>query len=258
MVLLFDATREDNRTHIAKHFNTDTDPSSRQLFIQRNRRGAITHRGVGTAGDVECMFVKAHKPLSQMKKKARINYAGTTASVMYPNVSQPSWRSLAQVDAVTKAKIFVDPCPKPFVDSLDPSKWATPAATKKNRIPKTARNCLPMNWWERDVKFFLEIFDNFNLNGIVDLFGSVNMAKACLLSSPPRPYLALLRNDQHVAAFVKGIDDFIMREMGREGPPPSPFFIAEMKDLSKRLFPPLPEVDEADSDDDASDDNDDA
>ena len=68
-----------------------------------------------------------------------------------------------------------------------------------------------------------EVFDNFNMVGVVDLLGCSNMGIACVNSEPPRPYVALPRGEEHVKAISSGIDKFIMREMGREGPPPSKF-----------------------------------
>ena len=61
--------------------------------------------------------------------------------------------------------------------------------------------------------------------------------------------MALLRNEAHVTAVGKAIDEFIMRAMGNTGPPPSKFYIAELKDVASRLFPPVAEAgDAADSD----------
>ena len=77
---------------------------------------------MGSAGDVECMYVKAKQPMMHIKKKARKEYAGTTASMLYPNVKRPSYKSLTQVDARTKGVIFGDlECPKVNGDSLVPS-----------------------------------------------------------------------------------------------------------------------------------------
>ena len=64
---------------------------------------------------------------------------------------------------------------------------------------------------------------NFNIGAVVDLFGSVGMAKACVASDPPRPYVGLFRTEAHMQAAAHGIDEYIMREMGREGAPPSTF-----------------------------------
>ena len=107
------------------------------------------------------------------------------------------------------------------------------------------------------MKFNIEGLDNFNVVGVIDLFGSVNLANACLSSEPPRPYLGLLRNPTHVEVVSRAIGTFIMREIGREGPPPSKFFIAEMKDEVAKHFPPTvePQVSD-DSDDDAGESDD--
>ena len=95
---------------------------------------------------------------------------------------------------------------------------------------------------------------------MVDLFGRVNMAKACVASVPPRPYLGLFRSEAHVLAAANGIDEYIMREMGREGPPPSKFYVAEVKELVQKMFPPIEEDvgedDEEDDDDDGEDEED--
>ena len=48
----------------------------------------------------------------------------------------------------------------------------------------------------------------------------------------------------------KTIDEFIMREIGNEGPPASKFYIAEMKDIVARYCAPPPR--EEDSEDSAS------
>ena len=55
----------------------------------------------------------------------------------------------------------------------------------------------------------------------------------------------------------RAIDTFIMREIGREGPPPSKFFIAEMKDEVAKHYPALvePQVSD-DSDDDVGESDD--
>ena len=108
---------------------------------------------------------------------------------------------------------------------------------------------LPLNWWERDISFYIEVFENFNVGAAIDLFGSTNMGIACVMSDPPRPYLALLRNQTHVDVVTNAVDEYIMREMGREGPPPSKFFENEAKEIVKRLFP---EVSEDDEDDDSA------
>ena len=103
--------------------------------------------------------------------------------------------------------------------------------------PEVCAVCLATQLVGARPQIFLEVFDNFNIGAVVDLFGSVNMATACLVSEPPRPYLALLRNPAHVDAFAKAIDAFIMREIGNAGPPPSKFFVAELKDVAARLYP---------------------
>ena len=253
--ILFNGSRESNNAIIQKHLDKASDAGTadslalkKQFFIQTVERGSngTRLRGVGSAGDVEIMWVKGRKPLSHLKKKPRTHYGGSSASLMYSSVKKPSWKALTQVDGATKARIFSSPC----IDTLNPSKWATDSAKKKHRIPKSARCVLPLNWWERDRKFFLEVFDNFNIGAVVDLFGSVNMATACLVSEPPRPYLALLRNPAHVDAFAKAIDEFIMREIGNAGPPPSKFFIEELKDVAARLYPNRDLEDEEDSSDD--------
>ena len=114
---------------------------------------------------------------------------------------------------------------------------------------------MPLNWWERDVAFFVEIFDNVNVKAVVDVMGSSNMAIACLMSEPPRPYVALLRNDKHVEVIRRAVDKHIMREMGREGPPPSKFYEKEMKDLVGRMFPQQDASDAEDSEGQEDDDS---
>ena len=79
------------------------------------------------------------------------------------------------------------------------------------------------------------------------------MAIACVNSDPPRPYVALLRNQKHVDVIAGHIDNYIMREMGREGPPASKFFLAEVKDVVARLFPPTTETATGGDDSDESD-----
>ena len=172
-------------------------------------------------------------------------------------MKKPSWASLTQVTHAEKTAIFDGACPTQTGVSLDSTRWVDNSAKKKNKIPKAARNLLPLSWWERDMKFNMEVLDNFNVVGVIDLFGSVNLALACLNSEPPRPYLGLLRNATHVEVFQRSIDTFIMREIGREGPPPSKFFIAEMKDEVAKHYPALvePQVSD-DSDDDVGESDD--
>ena len=78
----------------------------RQFFIQTIERGSngTRLRGVGSAGDVEIMWVKGRKPLSHLKKKPRTHYGGSSASLMYSSVKKPPWKALTQVDGPTKAK----------------------------------------------------------------------------------------------------------------------------------------------------------
>jgi len=114
---------------------------------------------------------------------------------------------------------------------------------------------LPVNWWERSPKFFLKIFDNFNVIGAIDLFGSANMAIACV-DDPPRPYLGLLQNDAHVDVLSDAVDQFIMREMGRAAPPPSKFFVAEVKELVARLSPQAATEEDPEEDSEEDDDPD--
>ena len=252
LMIMFDGMREGNRVPIRRTLeeadtnlgfsknNQSADAHQREFVIQAScatRRGC---RGVGSEADVEIMYVKSRQSLQQIKKKARVHYAGFTSSVIYANVSRPSWKTLAQTDANTKHAIFSDSsCPKVCVDSIDPTKH-TADYRKKNQLPKDALMCLPLNWWERDSTFYLEVFENFNVLGVIDLFGSANMAIACVESEPPQPYLALLRNQEHVDAIAGHVDNYIMREMGREGPPASKFFLAEVKSVVARLFPALP------------------
>ena len=49
------------------------------------------------------------------------------------------------------------------------------------------------------------------------------------------------------------IDAYIMREIGREGPPPSKFFTAELKDAAALHYPPLPDAADDADDDESSD-----
>ncbi len=108
-----------------------------------------------------------------------------------------------------------------------------------------------MNWWERHTDFFSELINNFNIGAVVDLFGSSNLAKACVYSTPPRPYLCLVRNFLHASVLSNAVDTFIAREMGRAGPPPSKFYVAEMKDVVAQHLPPI--EDEAEDSDAPSD-----
>ena len=258
IMIFFDATREGNRAPIRKMFEqVDTnlgkvgagkESGTREFFIQTLGRAGENVRGTGTAGDVEMMFVKTRQPVSQIKKKARIHHDGSTASVLYPNVVRPPWKKLPQCDAATKTAIYGD-VQKPCTDSVDPTKWDTLAARKKSKIPKTLRGSLPLNFWEHSVQFLEEVVDNFNITAVIDLFGSANLAIACVSAEPPKPYVAILRNDSHVRAVAEAIDSYIVREMGREGPPASKFYQEEMKELVKELFPDgdEPGDDEADS-----------
>jgi len=153
---------------------------------------------------------------------------------------------LPQVSKETKANIFNSPpCPVTNADSLDTAKWVDAKAKKRFKIPTSARTLLPLNWWDHHMDFYLELLHNFNIGAVVDLFGSTNLAKACVYSTPPRPYLCLCRNLCHVSVLSKAVDTFIAREMGRAGPPPSKFYVAEMKDVVAQHLPPL--------DDDAED-----
>jgi|GEM_PF-6765236 len=257
--MYFDGSRQANQGAIRKLLDDGSDDSLRAFFIQNIGRGSANakHRGVGSAGDVENMMVKTRRPMNQIKKKSRNNYGGDTASVLYRDVKKPSWQSLTQVTLAEKSAIFDGSCPTQTGASLDSTKWLDKSAKKKNKIPKAARNVLPLSWWERDMKFNMEVLDNFNVVGVIDLFGSVNLALACLNSEPPRPYLGLLRNATHLEVFQRSIDTFIMREIGREGPPPSKFFIAEMKDEVAKHYPALvePQVSD-DSDDDVGESDD--
>ena len=95
--------------------------------------------------------------------------------------------------------------------------------------------------------FFVELLHNFNIRAVVDLFGSTNLAKACVYSTPPRPYLCLCRNYLHASVLSKAVDTFIAREMGRAGPPASKFYVEGMKDVVAEHLPPLAD-DAVDSD----------
>ena len=123
-------------------------------------------------------------------------------------------------------------------------------------MPRSAVNLLPVHWWERDATFFKEIFDNFNVVGVIDVFGSANMAIACVNSEPPRPYLGLVRHQKHALVIQGHVDKYIMVEMGREGPPASKFYTAEVKELVARLFPPPKDVEAEDDDDEESEEGD--
>ena len=116
---------------------------------------------------------------------------------------------------------------------------------KKAKLQRQARGALPLNWWERSSRFYEEILDNFNIASVIDLFGSTNAAIACVTAEPPKPYVGLCRNNEHVRVMSEAVDTFIVREMGREGPPASKFFIAEMKEVVDRLFPDADDHDEA-------------
>ena len=137
-------------------------------------------------------------------------------------------------------------------DTLDPVKCADPKAKKKHRIPASARNLLPLNWHERHQDFYSELLHNFNFCAVIDLFGSSNLAKACVSATPPRPYLCLVRNELHGKVLAEAADTYIMREMGRAGPPASKFFVADMKDIVAKHLPPI-ENDAEDSDAQPSD-----
>ena len=182
------------------------------------------------------MFVKTRKPLRHIKKKARINHDGNTSSTLYANVKRQPWKQLPQVQAVTKQAIFGDVV-KVCTSTLDQSLWSSPGTKKKHRIPRPARGLLPLNRWERHMSFHAEVLDNFNVGSVIDLFGSVNLAIACLCAEPPKPYFALCRNEAHANAMAEALDQFIVREMGREGPPPSKFYVEDMKATVKDIFP---------------------
>ena len=125
------------------------------------------------------------------------------------------------------------------------------------KVPRTARGALPLAWWGRSTIFYEEILDNLYIHAVIDLFGSSSLAIACINAEPPKPYMCLCRNEAHVRALTEAVDSFIVREMGRAGPPPSKFFVAEMKDVVARLFPPVDDDEEQDSEeasDDGSDD----
>ena len=237
MIFMFDAGREGNRVPIrkvlaAKEEGTENAPKEFFLHSVGTNKREKRSRGVGTAGDVECMFVAAHKPLFQIKKKPRTRYGGNTSSVLYNDVQKPGWKTCPQVTAQTKAFIFNSPpCPATNAESLDPAKWSSAKAKKKSKIPASARNLLPLNWHERHIDFFSELILNFNLGGVIDLFGSANLAIACISATPPRPYLALVRSELHASVLASAVDTYIAREMGRAGPPPSKWYIAEMKDV---------------------------
>ena len=265
IMVYFDTTREGNRApirkcieladqNIGKQFD-GKDSRNREFFIQSESRPGASHRGLGVAGDVEMMFVKSRIPVSHTRKKARIHHEGDTASVMYANVVRPIWKKLPQVDAATKAAIFGD-AGKVCTDSVDPSKIQQAGAKRKFRIPRTARGAFPLNWWERSSLFYEEVIDNLNAHAVIDLFGSSNLAIACIMGEPPKTYMCLCRNNALVRALTEAVDSFIVREMGREGPPASKFFLAEIKDVVKRVFPVEGNEEEEDSEA-ASDDSED-
>ena len=180
-----------------------------------------------------------------MKKKPRTRYGGSTSSVLYSDVQKPGWKTCPQVSPEWKRRIFnAPPCPTTNADSLDSTKWSSPKAKKKNKIPASARNLLPLNWHERHMDFYSELIHNFNLGAVVDLFGSANLAIACVSATPPRPYLALVRNELHATVLAGAVDTFIAREMGRAGPPPSKWYIAEMKEVVAKYLPPIPKDDD--------------
>ena len=97
----FDATREGNRVPIRKVFDEadkhlgtksgGSDSCQREFFIQGKQRGHLS-RGVGSAGDVEMMFMKSRKPVASIKKKARISYDGDTCQSFTPKFgTDPLW-----------------------------------------------------------------------------------------------------------------------------------------------------------------------
>ena len=235
----------------------------KEFFIQSKRPEGRRTMGLGSCSDIEMMFLKTRKPVTQIKKKARAAYntdgCTDTSSVLYPNVMRPTWKSLPQVTEAIKSDIFkpLHGCPKTNAETLNSVNWTDPKLKKKIGVPKAARNVLPLNFWERDPAFFKEVFNNFNVTAVIDLYGSTNMAIACIDSDPPRPYLALLRNETHVKVIGDAIDTWIMKEMGREGPPASKFYLAEVKDLVATLFPPTKEETASDDGDTEPSDEDD-
>ena len=85
-MLHFDATREGNRAPIRKLYDQadanlgtkqgdrghgGVDSHQREFFIQGKARGGTKVRGVGSAGDVEMMFMKTRKPVTHIKKKSQ-------------------------------------------------------------------------------------------------------------------------------------------------------------------------------------------
>ena len=264
VLIFFDSAREGNRAPIRKAFedvekslgsaHAGKQSTSREFFLHTAPRPGSKHVGTGTALDVEMMFVKTRQPLSQIKKKARIHHEGNTGSTLYANVKRQAWKQLPQVQAVTKQAIFGESA-KIFTGTLDPALWSTAAMKSKNSIPKPARGLLPLNWWERHTDFHAEVLDNFNIGSVIDLFGSVHLAIACLNAEPPKPYFGLCRNEAHASAMAEALDKYIVREIGREGPPPSKFYVEDLKAAVKDIFADDVGEDEEESECEAKEDN---
>ena len=143
-MIFFDASRAANQLSIRKVLGDNSEDALekfRTLFIQHISRGSEKHRGVGSAGDVETMFVKTRKPLSHIQKKSRTNYGSNTASLLYTQVKKPSWASLGQVTHAEKLAAFDRSCPNQNGQSLDPTRWADKAARtriKSQRLRATS------------------------------------------------------------------------------------------------------------------------
>ena len=66
-----------------------------------------------------------------------------------------------------------------------------------------------MSWFERNPKFFVEVFDNLDLRCIIDLFGSAQMAIATLMSHPPRSYLGFMQSEEQLRFTENAVDHWI-------------------------------------------------
>ena len=239
ILILFDGRREANRKTIVKFIPESQYPHTKEMFIQvdgnTNRKRA---RGCGSAGDMEIMYVVPPSPLYQLKKKARLMHPGHTNSVCYTAVAPTKWKNLPQATAQQKQDIFQ-------AQTLELATIGPAHTIKKKKVPPKAKGLLPLSWFERRSDFYVEIFDNFDLTCVVDLFGSVQMAIAALASKPRRSYLGIVQNETHRRFAEAAVDEWIVREMGRAG---SPFHEAEIEDEIARLYPPI-ESDEEDDDD---------
>ena len=168
-------------------------------------------------------------------------------------VRLPRWNILPQITPEKKKLIYGGRA----IDTSTVDKEDT-------ECPPLAKGMLPLCWYGRSSEWWSEMYDNFAIRAVIDLFpGSGEAALAALQAKPAIPYLGICLNEAHKAWAEQHVDQYIIKQMQQEG---SPFYVATMKDILNTHFPPPVDVDEDDAEDgeeepeegDNKDDDDDA